>query len=172
MKTLVALVAVCASLTFAQAQSYIALLDPSQEVNPPNSNGAGSGSADLSLSGVSLSLSGSFSGLSGTYTASHIHGPAAAGFNAGVLYDLAPYFTGGGSAGSWNGIITLGDIGAYSVAQQISDLNNGLWYINVHSSPTFGGGEIRGQILIPEPSTLALLGLGAAGVLSVRRRRS
>jgi hypothetical protein len=44
--------------------------------------------------------------------------------------------------------------------------------MNVHTS-VFPGGEIRGQLLlIPEPSTAALLGLGAgATALALRRRK-
>jgi len=60
---------------------------------------------------------------------------------------------------------------AYSIANQISDLEGGLWYINIHSS-VFPNGEIRGQILpVPEPSILALFGLSASALLWHLRRR-
>ena len=54
-------------------------------------------------------------------------------------------------------------------ASQETDLLAGLWYVNVHST-AFGGGEIRGQVLVPEPG---MLGLVAVGVLAlvVRSRR-
>jgi hypothetical protein len=59
------------------------------------------------------------------------------------------------------------------MAQQLSQLDNGLWYVNIHSQ-AFGGGEIRGQILaVPEPSTMGLLALAlGAGAWYVRRRRA
>jgi CHRD domain-containing protein/PEP-CTERM motif-containing protein len=49
---------------------------------------------------------------------------------------------------------------------QVSWLFSGILYMNVHTS-TFPGGEIRGQLTltgVPEPSTMALTGLGAAAL--------
>jgi hypothetical protein len=45
-------------------------------------------------------------------------------------------------------------------------------YLNIHTT-TFPGGEIRGFLtLVPEPSTLALAGLGGVGMAArVWRRR-
>jgi hypothetical protein len=121
-------------------------------------------------------LSGSYSGLTTPISAGHIHAPAAPGVNAGVIYDLfgAGIIT-GTTSGTYSGTVTLinSPTIAYNVstAQQISDLNAGLWYLNIHDS-TFLGGEIRGQItLVPEPSSLALMGLGVGAlVLRLRRR--
>jgi hypothetical protein len=49
-------------------------------------------------------------------------------------------------------------------------LAGGQAYWNIHSS-SFGGGEIRGFVVpVPEPSTLALFGLGA-GAIAWRLRR-
>jgi hypothetical protein len=78
----------------------------------------------------------------------------------------------GAPSGTINGAVNLilkpGD---YTVAEQMADLNNAQWYVNIHSS-TFGGGEIRGQItLVPEPGTWALAGLGLGSLLLWRRRR-
>jgi hypothetical protein len=44
-------------------------------------------------------------------------------------------------------------------------------YVNMHSS-THGSGEIRGQliVMVPEPATMSVLGLGAVALLARRRR--
>ena len=136
----------------------------------------GSGIVNLTLTGTTLSLNGSFSGLTVNASAAHIHGPAAVGVNTGVIYGLGGTViplgaTSGTISGSVN-LIPLGAGGSYTVAQQTADLNNSLWYVNIHDS-TFPGGEIRGQILpVPEPSTLVLtaLGLGGLVIWKVRRR--
>ena len=176
MKTLFSFLALASTLTLSQAQSYIATLDGAQD---GGGGRMGSGSVMITLSGTTLTFSGgTFSGLTTPSTAAHIHGPAPAGMNATVLYTL------GGGAGS---IIPLGSTagtisgtvnlianpagGASTVAQQISDLNNSLWYVNIHDN-TFPGGEIRGQIHpVPEPATWTLGGLGLMGLLAWRRRK-
>ncbi|HMP82321.1 MAG TPA: CHRD domain-containing protein [Verrucomicrobiota bacterium] len=170
MKTLLSLLALLASITLSHAQSYIALMDGAQDGGGLRQ---GSGTVDLTLTGNSLSLSGSFSGITTPVTVAHIHGPAGPlPGAAGVLYNLhGTVIPTGVTSGSINGLVTLVEnpIPNYSLAQQLSDLNAGLWYINIHNS-TFPGGEIRGQILVPEPSILTLIGLGTVGMLCWRRR--
>jgi hypothetical protein len=51
---------------------------------------------------------------------------------------------------------------------QIEDLFAGRFYVNIDTF-AFPNGEIRGQIVVPEPSTIALLALG--GLLLLRSRR-
>jgi hypothetical protein len=175
MKRLLPLIGFMTSLSFAHAQSFIAMLDGAQD---GGGNRTGSGIINLTLTDNTFTFSGSFSGLSGTVNNGgfHIHAPAAAGANASVLYGLFPSLTldvdrKGGTVNGSQALVE-GQLG-FTIAQQINQLNTGLWYFNVHTSPNFGGGEIRGQILpVPEPSTLALaiLGLGGLVLWRVRRR--
>ena len=163
--------------SFAATEDFTVSLDALQ-AGTDGAGGTGSGSGTLSFDTVANTLTLNnitYSGLSANSTLAHIHGSntSVPGQSAGVLYDLAGFTTLGGTAGAFNGTVSLvGGTGGFSLAQQIAQLEGGLWYINIHSS-SFGSGEIRGQILpVPEPSTLALLGLGAGALVWRPRRRS
>lgn len=113
------------------SQNYRADLDGNQPVPPTGSPGTGIGCFFLDTSKL-LSFDVSFGGLLGAETAAHIHGPAPAGLNAGVIFPLPL------------GSPKVGILGPLTAAQE-ADLNAGLWYIQIHSN-LFPGGEIRGQI--------------------------
>ena len=71
------------------------------------------------------------------------------------------------SPGTTSGTFTGSDTAL--TAQQITDLDNGSLYVNL-TGPVYPSGEIRGQLeLVPEPSTLALIGSGALALLARRR---
>jgi hypothetical protein len=125
------------------ANQFDVILDAAQSGGPPRT---GSGSGTLTLSGSTLSIDVTFSGMSGTRTADHIHAPAARGFDAGIAYDLGGITT-GTTSGAISGNVTLVNsaYGGKNIAAQIQDMRNQLWYINIHTT-TFGSGEIRGQI--------------------------
>src|SRR5262249_42789100 len=129
-----------ASTSHATQFTFCANLDGLQEV-PPNGSSA-TGTATLVYEDVTntLTTNGNCCNLSASFTASHIHGPAAPGANAGVLHPLA-VLLGTPLCGSFNN-----DVWSGLTAAQVGFLNSGLLYINVHSMQ-FPGGEIRGQIL-------------------------
>ncbi|HUR47195.1 MAG TPA: CHRD domain-containing protein [Candidatus Saccharimonadales bacterium] len=172
MKTFLSLIAILASLSAAQAQSFVANLNGAQDGGGARQ---GTGHVDLTLSGNNLTLSGSYSGISANATAGHIHGPAAPGTSTGVIYDLVGpgILTINSTSGTYGGpALVLADKAGYTLAQQLTDLNGGLWYLNIHDA-TFPGGEIRGQILpVPEPSAIALIGLGLGTLCYVMCRRT
>ncbi len=122
--------------------------------------GSGTGDATITLDTDTNALTWNitFSGLSGTATMMHFHGPALTTQNAGVQVNT------GVSGPPVIGNAILSDA-------QESDLLAGLWYLNLHTT-AFTGGEIRGQVtVVPEPGTLLLVGAGLALVSGARRRR-
>jgi len=137
---------------------FNAFLDGSQEVDPTGSPGTGFSELVLNDAETQALISLTFSGLVAPEIAAHIHGPAPVGVDADVIFPLP--------LGDFTNIVWN------LTAEDVTNLKAGLLYINVHSSQ-FPGGEIRGQYaLIPEPTTLALLGLGLSGIGWLRRKRS
>lgn len=112
------------------SQLFVASLNGGQEVPPTSSAGTGSATLVLSPDEKTARVSLTFSGISGSQTEAHIHGPAAVGVSAPALFPLP-----------------LGRIDDFQInltPTQVQDLKAGLFYINVHSA-TFPTGDIRGQ---------------------------
>jgi hypothetical protein len=134
--------------------------------NPVNaSTGTGFGTVFLNAAQTQITVDESWSGISAAATASHIHGPGGVGTNASVIFPFS------GVPAATSGAIPEQ---TFTIsAQQVSWLFSGYLYMNVHDA-NFPGGEIRGQlILVPEPSTAALLGLGVGGIaLRAYRKRA
>jgi hypothetical protein len=142
---------------------FTTVLAGTNEVPPNASIATGFGSVLLDDVAGTITVNESFTGLTSAATASHIHG-AAAGTNGPVLFPLV------GVPGATAGVVPEQ---VFSItAAQITQLEAGLFYMNVHSS-NFPGGEIRGQLApaVPEPASLTLLGSGFAALVARRRRR-
>jgi len=123
-------------------QIYRAIMSGSNEVPGNASTAYGYGTVELSPDQTSIKVNMNFTGLTGgTASAAHIHGPAAVGVNAGVLFGFS------GVPAATSGAIPEQTFAIN--ATQLGYLKSGLLYMNVHNA-TFGGGEIRGQ-LFPVP---------------------
>jgi hypothetical protein len=163
-KTLI-VIALLSSLALSHAQIYDANLDPFQEVPPHNTPGYGS--ADLTLSGTTLSINantGVYADLLAGASTVRLQ-DAALGANGPTIFTFN-LDTPGNTSGTFSGSGTL-------TAGQITDLNNGNLYINI-TDPVYPSGEIRGQIeTVPEPATMALMGLGPlVGAFLLRRKKN
>ncbi|MDP9137542.1 MAG: CHRD domain-containing protein [Pseudomonadota bacterium] len=119
-----------APLASAEMVQFKAALNGAAEV--PANDSAGSGTAEVSLDTDAKKVTWKVTqqGLSGEPTAAHFHGPAAAGENAGPALDISG---------------TLAEGTSDLTDAQITDLQAGKWYVNVHTEK-FPDGEIRGQV--------------------------
>jgi hypothetical protein len=184
--TLFAVVAL-SPISAAAVLVYRTYLDGPSEPTP--SPGTGFARVDYDDIAHTMRVRASFKGLEGVTTAAHIHAPTMVpfegtasvatttptflGFPAGVAqgsYDMTLDLT---LASSWRpGYLTAnGGSTAGAETAFISAMENGQAYFNIHSS-IYGGGEIRGFFVgVPEPATMGLVLVGAAGALLMRRRQ-
>lgn len=146
-KSLVAMLFIVIFSFAASAATYFTgNLTAAQEVPPNGSTATGFGRVTLNDAETQITVSvyyGSAAApLSSNVVAGHIHGNAAPGANAPILFNLAPA-----------GGVTFGSVvnSTFAVtAQQVADMKAGLWYFNIHTVNN-GGGEIRGQIGVDSP---------------------
>jgi hypothetical protein len=134
-----ALPGVASAVTF----TFIAVLNSGQEIQPtkPTSNALGTALLTLTKRTGLLCYSISYTDLIGTETEAHFHGLASAGQNATIRFFISPPPNGPSPPGSPK----TGCVGPLT-DKQVRNLNNGLFYLNVHSDK-FPDGEIRGQVL-------------------------
>jgi CHRD domain len=117
----------------AATLNFSATLNGASETPPTASKGTGDMVGTLDTVTKTFSYKVNFAGLTGPATMAHFHGPAAVGVKAGVALSL-----GMNPTSPITGTKVLTDA-------QVSDLEAGLWYVNVHTAAN-PGGEIRGQV--------------------------
>ncbi len=124
------------SIANAEVLEFVMTLDGSQQNPVIDTPGTGSGVASLDTDTNLFSWDVTFSGLLAAQTAAHFHGPAEQCEPGGIAIPLPV-----GSPIVGSSTVT---------AQQATQIMDGLWYLNVHSS-MHPGGEIRGQVM-PAPT--------------------
>ncbi|MCC6509353.1 MAG: CHRD domain-containing protein [Pirellulaceae bacterium] len=172
---------------------YHAAMNGPSEAPPNASPGIGTVYLDFDDVANTMRIRTTFSGLTGNTTAAHIHAnvtatpftgtsgvatttPTFVGFPQGVTsgssdntYDMT-------IASSYNAAFVTANGGTIASARAalLTAIATGRAYYNVHTQ-TFTGGEIRGfLVVVPEPSSMALLGTFAAGAgwRAWRRRKA
>jgi hypothetical protein len=136
----------------AAGDAYFADLNGAQE-NPAVATAAtGKGIAIISADASTVTYLVTYSGLSGTVNAAHIH-TGAVGANGGVILPLVA------GASPMTGVLTAANFSASgsvtTFAQAVAAIRAGTTYINLHTTAN-PGGEIRGQIgvtvAVPAPT--------------------
>jgi apolipoprotein N-acyltransferase len=121
----------------SQAQQvFIANLSGGQEVPAVNTDGKGVCRLFLNAAQTQITANCRYSGLSSSASAAHIHGNAAIGTTAPVLFNF-------GTVSATSGTISPAPFTV--TAQQVADLRANKMYANLHTANN-PNGEIRGQI--------------------------
>jgi hypothetical protein len=128
-----------AELAQAAPESFKVQLTGAQMVPPVET--AATGTADITYDPGTRVVSWTiiYSGLSGTATMAHFHGPAPEGKNAPVVIWLSKQ--GSPAESPMSGQATL-------TPEQAQQFEAGDWYVNVHTQ-AHPAGEIRGQVKPP-----------------------
>lgn len=171
------------------ATVYTAVLSGAAE-NPANAS-AGTGLATLTYDALlqTLQVDVSFSGLTGTTIAAHIHCCVASPGNVGAATPTPSFagFPNGVTNGSYNQLFDLTQTSSFSstfltansgtaagaAAALLAGLDNAQAYFNIHTT-CFTGGEIRGFFTpspVPVPAAVWLFGSGLVGLLGIARRK-
>ncbi|GBH25348.1 CHRD domain-containing protein [Burkholderia vietnamiensis] len=119
----------------AETVRLSANLQPSGEVPPTATKGAGAVDATYDTATHLLRWTVTYENLTGPATAAHFHGPAPVGQNAGVQVPIPKDEL----ASPIKGSKELTDA-------QGAELTSGKWYFNVHTK-AHPAGEIRGQVM-------------------------
>lgn len=131
---LVTAVVGCTTASMSNTVGFVANLDGSAEVPPSAAAGTGTIEASFNKDTSVLTWKVTYSNLNGPVTAAHLHGPADAKSNAGVVVPFT-----GDLLSPIEGKATL-------TPAQAADLLAGKWYVNLHTKAN-PAGAIRAQLV-------------------------
>jgi len=165
--------------------TFFTTLSGANEVPPTGSPGIGSAVVTIDVAANFMEVLVTFSGLGSPTIAAHIHccGPIGTNQMVATTVPFFPLFPIGVTSGTYDHIFNMADAGSYNPAfitahggtvasaeaAFFAGMLAGQTYLNIHTVQ-FGGGEIRGQLRIPEPATLALVAGGLLLIGFMRRR--
>jgi hypothetical protein len=177
----------CTSAGQAAPITYVAALSGPAESPPNSSSGTGNALVALDTAANTLAVNVTFSGLTGTTTASHIHCcTAVPGAATAIVATETPFFdsfpigvTSGTythlfdltAATSWNPAFITASGGTIALAEATfaAGVAAGTAYLNIHTT-VVPSGEIRGFLTVPVPVPAALA-IVLAGLLGLGWRR-
>ena len=109
-------------------------LTGAEQVPPVETSGSGATDVTLDSETGQLNWTLTYSDLSSDVTAAHFHGPADPGETAPPVVPIEDFAS--GSEGS-----------AEITAEQVQQIMDGKWYVNVHTTNN-PNGEVRGQVML------------------------
>ena len=137
--------------------TYVATLSGANErptANTSTATGTWTGVLNPTTNVMTYTLT--YTGLTPNSSGAHIHAQADASGTANVALNFATFagattaFTTGNTSGTAAGAVNMsgGTVTGLSITGDSlrKAMDAGMAYVNVHSTPSFGGGEIRGQI--------------------------
>lgn len=141
LKTLALFALICVTLTASSCKddededpivTYVATLNGAAEVPPNSSTATGNATLEYNTNTKKFTIVVSYTDI--TATGGHIH-KGAVGTSGPVVFPFNSPVT--------SPVTYTSDV---LTAEQLSDLNANLYYVNIHSA-AFPGGEIRGQLM-------------------------